>query len=56
MSRGAIYGNFRYRHELFNGGARVAPLFERFQSPRGIKDEVIRSAFDALAACAGARP
>ena len=30
-------------------------LFERFQSPREITDEVIRSAFDALAACAGAR-
>lgn len=30
-------------------------LFERFQSPREITDEVIRSAFDALAACAGER-
>lgn len=30
-------------------------LFERFQSPREITDEVIRSAFDALAAGAGAR-
>ena len=30
-------------------------LFERFQSPREITDEVIRSAFDALAACAAAR-
>jgi AcrR family transcriptional regulator len=30
-------------------------LFERFQSPREITDEVIRSAFDALAACTGAR-
>ncbi len=30
-------------------------LFERFQAPREITDEVIRSAFDALAACAGAR-
>lgn len=30
-------------------------LFERFQAPREITDEVIRSAFDALAACAAAR-
>ena len=29
-------------------------LFERFQAPREITDEVIRSAFEALAACAGA--